>query len=254
MPKKHSKGGQSALRFARLRLEKRHNYLRKVAEHATKSFISGETANVSGLIVAGAAEFKTDLTSRCLLDPRLQALLIATLDISYGGDCGFNQAINLSANILEGLEFVREKQVICNFLGEVARGRGMYCFGMRDSITALEMGAIETLIVWDCIPAQRLVVRNETKETKDVVFVSSDHCRAAHDELQVEERLRFVDWIIDNHGTFGAKLEFVTDQSQEGMQFCSGFGGIGGVLRYGLEFEFHDDPETGTTDSDSDFA
>jgi len=29
LPKKHGRGGQSALRFARLRLEKRHNYLRK---------------------------------------------------------------------------------------------------------------------------------------------------------------------------------------------------------------------------------
>ena len=32
LPKKHGRGGQSALRFARLRLEKRHNYVRKVAE------------------------------------------------------------------------------------------------------------------------------------------------------------------------------------------------------------------------------
>ena len=30
LPKKHERGGQSALRFARLRMEKRHNYVRKV--------------------------------------------------------------------------------------------------------------------------------------------------------------------------------------------------------------------------------
>ena len=30
LPKKHNKGGYSAPRFARLRMEKRHNYLRKV--------------------------------------------------------------------------------------------------------------------------------------------------------------------------------------------------------------------------------
>ncbi len=30
LPKKHGRGGQSALRFARLRTEKRHNYVRKV--------------------------------------------------------------------------------------------------------------------------------------------------------------------------------------------------------------------------------
>lgn len=34
LPKKHGRGGQSANRFARLREEKRHNYVRKVAELA----------------------------------------------------------------------------------------------------------------------------------------------------------------------------------------------------------------------------
>jgi peptide chain release factor subunit 1 len=35
LPKKHGRGGQSQNRFARLREEKRHNYVRKVAELAT---------------------------------------------------------------------------------------------------------------------------------------------------------------------------------------------------------------------------
>ena len=34
LPKKHGRGGQSALRFARLRMEKRHNYVRKVRSFA----------------------------------------------------------------------------------------------------------------------------------------------------------------------------------------------------------------------------
>ena len=37
LPKKHGRGGQSALRFARLRLEKRHNYVRKVRRVAGAS-------------------------------------------------------------------------------------------------------------------------------------------------------------------------------------------------------------------------
>ena len=36
------RGGQSALRFARLRMEKRHNYVRKVAETAVQLFISND--------------------------------------------------------------------------------------------------------------------------------------------------------------------------------------------------------------------
>merc|ERR1712176_123729 len=39
LPKKHGRGGQSAVRFARLREEKRHNYVRKVAEIAQQVFV-----------------------------------------------------------------------------------------------------------------------------------------------------------------------------------------------------------------------
>merc|ERR1719326_1045303 len=77
LPKKHGRGGQSALRFARLRLEKRHNYVRKVGEIATQMFIDVDKPNISGLFVAGSAEFKqTPTTDTDLFDPRLAAILI----------------------------------------------------------------------------------------------------------------------------------------------------------------------------------
>ena len=61
LPKKQAKGGQSAPRFGRLRLEKRHNYLRKVSEALTAAFITNDVPNVKGLILAGSAEFKNEL-------------------------------------------------------------------------------------------------------------------------------------------------------------------------------------------------
>merc|ERR1712002_446756 len=60
LPKKHGRGGQSAVRFARLREEKRHNYVRKVAETAVQMFITQDKINVAGLILAGSADFKTN--------------------------------------------------------------------------------------------------------------------------------------------------------------------------------------------------
>lgn len=69
LPKKHGRGGQSALRFARLRVEKRHNYVRKVAETAVQLFITNDKVNVEGLILAGLADFKTDLSQSGMFDP-----------------------------------------------------------------------------------------------------------------------------------------------------------------------------------------
>lgn len=69
LPKKHGRGGQSALRFARLRMEKRHNYVRKVAEVATQLFITNDKPNIAGLILAGSADFKTELSQSDMFDP-----------------------------------------------------------------------------------------------------------------------------------------------------------------------------------------
>jgi peptide chain release factor subunit 1 len=86
LPKKHGRGGQSAMRFARIREEKRHNYIRKVAELATQHFITDDKANVQGLVIAGSASLKMDLQNSDLFDKRLSVIVLASLDIAYGMD------------------------------------------------------------------------------------------------------------------------------------------------------------------------
>lgn len=112
LPKKHGRGGQSALRFARLRMEKRHNYVRKCAELATQYFISDNKCNVAGLVLAGSADFKTELQQSDLFDPRLAKQVLKVLDVSYGMEPGFNQAIELSADTLANVKLVQEKRLL----------------------------------------------------------------------------------------------------------------------------------------------
>jgi len=71
-------------------------------------------------------------------------------------------------------------------------------------------------------------------------------------ELDVHENELFVEWIVNNYKSFGTKLEFITDRSQEGNQFCKGFGGVGGLMRYKVEFDVFDEPDVEDSD-DSDF-
>merc|ERR1719245_2872155 len=246
LPKKHGRGGQSALRFARLRLEKRHNYLRKVAEHATQFFINVDRPNVSGLVVAGSAEFKQDLVTNDLFDPRLEAILIKPLlDVSYGGENGFNQAIELSSETLKNVKFIQEKRLITKFLDEVAQDTGKYCFGIRDTITGLEMGAVSTLIVWENLDVKRICIKNPHTDAVETHYLTPEQAKSdklyrdkdTGEQLDVTGNILFVEWIVENYKTFGTKLEFITDRSQEGNQFCKGFGGVGGIMRYSVEFE-----------------
>merc|ERR1719329_573702 len=160
LPKKHGRGGQSALRFARLRLEKRHNYVRKVGELATQMFITNDRVNVAGLVLAGSADFKSELHTSDMFDQRLARIVIKTVDVSYGGEIGFNQAIELSAETLGSVKLVQEKRLLQKFFDEISQDTGKYCFMVVDTLRALELGAVETLIVWENLDMDRITLRN----------------------------------------------------------------------------------------------
>jgi len=245
LPKKHGRGGQSALRFARLRLEKRHNYVRKVAELGTQLFVpDGQRPNVQGLVLAGSADFKSVLMRSDLFDQRLQKIVIKMCDVSYGGENGFNQAIELSADALGSVKLMKEKKLLQRYMDEISQDTGKYCFMVDDTLKALELGAVEDLIVWENLDINRFVLRNSTSGEKSVIHLGVDEEKNAkffHDpetgsELEVVEKEQFVEWLANNYKNFGCKLEFVTDRSGEGTQFVKGFGGIGGILRWKVDF------------------
>ena len=50
-------------------MEKRHNYVRKVAEVAVQLFIANDRPNIAGLVMAGSADFKTELSQSDMFDP-----------------------------------------------------------------------------------------------------------------------------------------------------------------------------------------
>lgn len=260
LPKKHGRGGQSALRFARLRMEKRHNYVRKTAELATQFFINPATSqpNVSGLILAGSADFKNELSQSDMFDQRLQAKILKVVDVSYGGENGFNQAIEISAEVLSNVKFIQEKKLIGKYFEEISQDTGKYVFSVDDTMAALEMGAVETLIVWENLDINRYVLKNSaTGETMVKHFNKAQETdqsnfrdKATSAELEVVEKTLLLEWFAENYRQFGCTLEFITNKSQEGSQFCRGFGGIGGILRYQVEINAYEDL---TDEYDEDF-
>jgi peptide chain release factor subunit 1 len=254
LPKKHGRGGQSALRFSRLREEARRNYVRKVAELAVQHFITADKVNVQGLVLAGSAELKTDLSGSDLFDPRLLAKVVKIVDVSYGGENGFNQAIELAADSLANVKFVQEKRLIQKYFDEIALDTGKYCFGITDTLKALDMGAVETLIVWENLDITRNTLRNAAGEEVVVFSTPADKDREKFMDkatgLEMEQAAEpqpLLEWFAEKYKEFGATLEFVTNKSQEGSQFVKGFGGIGGILRYKVAFE-----DLGDLDGDDD--
>jgi peptide chain release factor subunit 1 len=105
-------------------------------------------------------------------------------------------------------------------------------------MSALDAGAVETLILYEDLEVWRYVLKSNATGEEKVVYldkeqeknpeVFKDHEQVARDSL--------VDWFAENYKRFGAVLQFVTNKSQQGSQFVKGFGGIGGLLRWKMDF------------------
>lgn len=208
LPKKHGRGGQSSVRFARLRIERRQAYVKKVAETCTNLFVTNSISNVEGLILAGHSDLKNELNP--LVDQRLT--VIKAVDTNYGGKNGLNQAIELCEDVLKDVRFSKEKKILQRFFQELNLNTGLYSYGLNATIACLENGSVETLIIWEGI------------------------------DIEYEDTI-FIDWIAENYKNYGCKLVFVSDKSDEGYQFVNGFGGIGGILRYKVNMEDFDEEE-----------
>ncbi|KAG8099516.1 hypothetical protein GUJ93_ZPchr0013g34310 [Zizania palustris] len=77
-----------------------------------------------------------------MFDQWLQAKILDVVDVSYGGDNDFNQAIELSAEISSKCEVYTGEEV---------------------DWQVLDMGAVETLIVWGNLDINRYDLKNSAR-------------------------------------------------------------------------------------------
>lgn len=219
--------------------------MRKVAELAVTNFITNDKANVAGLVLAGSADFKNDLNASDLFDPRLQTKVVKVVDVSYGGENGFNQAIELSAETLGSVKFIQEKKLIGKYFDEISQDTGKVCYGIDDTLKALELGAVETLIIFESLDITRWKLKDSEGTEYTLHYNAQQEAlnkdkfldKATGQDMDIVSQEPFIEWIAENYKDFGTTLEFVSDRSTEGNQFVKGFGGIGGILRYKVNFE-----------------
>ena len=198
-------------------MEARHNYVRKVAELCVQIFIKNDKVNVTGLVLAGSAEFKTVLSQSDLLDQRLKAKILTIVDVSYGGQQGFNEAIELAGDTLLNVKFVQEKKMIQKYFLEISTNSGKYCFGIKDTFAALETGAVETLIVFENLDIKHYTLRNvqtgieltkmldPKQEADPSAFVDEE----TGTNLELVEKVPLVEWVFSFFNLVCPKLQAV---------------------------------------------
>ena len=145
-----------------------------------------------------------------MLDQRLQQKIIKIVDVSYGGENGFNQAIELCAETLANVKFIQEKKLISRYFEEIAQDSGKYCYGVADTLYALDMGAVETLIVWENLEVNRYVLKNNTTGEEKTIHLNKEqeadksHFVENGVDLEVVDKISLLEWFANNYKKFGA--------------------------------------------------
>ena len=153
----------------------------------------------------------------------------------------------MAAEALSNVKFVQERKLICKFFENIAMDTGMVVFGVEDTLTALEMGSVEQLLLFEEIEVTRYQIKNPVKGTTTVHYLNPQQesdpkyfkDKESGIDMEVLSAQPLAEWLCEHYKDFGATIDFITDKSQEGYQFVKGFGGVGGFLRYKLDMELH---------------
>jgi len=206
--------------------------------------------------------------------PECGSCLVFNHEITHdGGELRIGQKYILRTEVLYEHSHLDDFDAVAsNFMQRVSSPESLpYCYGLSNTIAALEHGAVDTLIVWEELDVLRLQVKNSEANDGIVVKFSSPESvnlpssfidPETGSNLHIVECERLVDWMrarMDDGRLLqdlqpGVKVVFISEQSKIGRQFVRGFDGIGALLLRPMSFQDPNYETTSAPDSDDDFA
>ncbi len=193
VPGKTRAGGQSAQRFERLREGAAKDFYKKIADMMKEEFLDNK--EVKGIIVGGPGPTKYDFVEGGFITDQVKQKIIAIKDLSYTGDFGLQELLEKSEDVLANEEVMEEKKLVGRFFQLLSTKEKMVSYGEAAVRHALEIGAVEILLVSETFSDEKI----EELEKK------------------AEE--------------MGSQVEIISTETREGVQLRD-MGGIASINRY----------------------
>ena len=235
VPGKQRKGGQSAQRFARLRLEAIDNFYQEIAEMADELFVP-ERHELDGILVGGPSPTKDEFLDGDYLHHELQDKVLGKFDVAYTDESGLYDLVDAGQEALADAELTADKQDMEEFFKELHGGeRATYGFGpTRENLI---MGSVETLLLSEDL--RKDVVTYECpeghtdRELIDPRHETPEHtCEECGDPPETVERDDAIEHLMAIADQRGTDTHFISTDFEKGEQLLTAFGGIAGILRY----------------------
>lgn len=185
---KHSAGGFSQQRFERLEEEATQNFYEKLVDEADRRF---DTEALDGIAVGGSTITVDEFADELPHDMR--ELLVGTFEVEYAGEEGLRELVETASDAIQSRSEEEARQTMDEFFDRLRTDPQLVSYGREAVERAVEMGAVETLLVG---PDER-------------------------DEELLE--------LVEDRG---GDVVVVPDTFEKGNQFAEAFDGIGALLRY----------------------
>lgn len=235
VPGKHRQGGQSSVRFERLRELAIHEFYKKVGEMATNAFLPHKE-KIIGIIIGGPSPTKDEFYQGEYMHHELQRKVLGLFDVGYTDESGLYELVDKAKDLLSEVDLIREKTLMNRFLYEISRD-GLAVYGEEEIRKYLELGAVDTLLISEDLRYERVRYRcpicgEERLLTLKDKGVSKQFCEKDGIEMEEVERVDVVLELSEIAERMNTKVEFLSTETEEGEVLLKAFGGIAGILRF----------------------
>ena len=233
VPGKQRKGGQSAQRFARLRLEAIDNFYQEVAEMADDLFVP-KRHEMDGVLVGGPSPTKDEFIDGEYLHHELQDMVLGKFDVSYTDESGLYDLVDAAEDVLAETEVMKDKSEMEEFFEQLHDG-GKATYGFDATRQNLMMGAVDRLLISEDLRKDVVTYDCGSREEFELVDRRADtptHTCENGGEGEVVEREDAIDHLMELAEQRGSDMKFISTDFEKGEQLLSAFGGIAGILRY----------------------
>src|SRR3989338_2661197 len=145
VPGKTKAGGQSSVRFERLREGAKIDHFKKVAEYMKEKFLGDK--NLKGIIVGGPGPTKYDFIDTGYITTEVKNKIIAIKDLSYTGEFGLQELVEKSQDVLAKEEVIAEKMIVGRFFELLSTKPGIVSYGVKEVMRNLKLGMVDTLLL-----------------------------------------------------------------------------------------------------------
>ncbi|HLC58843.1 MAG TPA: peptide chain release factor aRF-1 [Candidatus Nanoarchaeia archaeon] len=194
VPGKVKVGGWSQQRYARLREEAANEFYKRVAEVANVEF-ANVGKELKGIIIGGPGPTKETFYNTDHLHTELKKKVLGIKDIAYTDEQGLHELVDKASDLLAEAELIKEKKIVGDFLGLLAKNSDKALYGPNDVLKALDMGAV--------------------------------------DKLLISENFAKMDEFEEKAGNTGAEVFLISVDTSEGGQIKE-LGGVAAILRYAV--------------------